>query len=108
MIIAHELTELAAKAAGIELDVGSQNARYPKRDGVYFEWIYWTPLEDDLAAFRLAVKLRLEINIDDCGTSVRAAGGRWHRCEVHSYGGVENATRHAIVLVAAELGEAKQ
>lgn len=99
-----ELIRLAAKAA-----------HTPRR-----EWDYeflrslghmvtpsmmWNPLTDDSEALRLAVKLRLMVQIIEYGASARSVNGRWHGCEVRLHGDLENATRRAIVLAAAEIGK---
>jgi hypothetical protein len=111
-----ELLELAAKAAGIEVrwtgkDVyrGSFLRRVdPKPEPPLSEWLYWRPLHDDGDALRLAVKLRLKIQITDYGAAVRID------CEILSLvaldeaPGVESATRRAIVRAAAAIGEQMQ
>lgn len=67
-----ELLEMAAKAAGIEVVWGKWLSRY--------DWLYrtntgdlspWNPLSDDGAAFRLAVKLRIDVCYEN-------NDGPWH------------------------------
>lgn len=95
-----ELLELAAKAAGYEINFAEPvNDWYPhgydKETGDVEKW--WNPLADDGDALRLAVKLRLDIEFVNCDTIVLNA------CE----GGVnpEQRTRRAIVRAAAEIGK---
>jgi hypothetical protein len=93
-----ELLELAAKAAG---------------DGIVFYgecWRAqsgreWNPLLDDGDALRLAVKLNLWLHVEEYGASARRAGGAWLGCEAHLHGGIEVATRRAIVRAAAAIGK---
>lgn len=96
-----ELLELAAKAAGYESQ-GMEDGRmylFGIQDG-------WNPLTDDGDALQLAVKLRMKIDLSDYGAAARIGTGRWYGYEEHIYGGIEAATRRAIVRAAAELGKA--
>jgi len=108
-----ELLELAAKAAGIVVlrsrlnDPACQDmlindsVRNPHQISGQ-----WNPLTDDGDALRLAVKLHLHIHVDNgYGTAVRRPDQIWHACEAHKYGGLEAATRRAIVRAAAEIGK---
>jgi len=77
MMTDRELLTLAAKAAG----VGPLDFDYAEREGhgMYFGprlpmpqgvlmaamWTYWRPLEDDSDALRLAVKLRMDLLLND-------------------------------------------
>lgn len=83
-----ELLELAAKAAGINVDS--------------WEDCGWSPLSDDGDALRLAVKLRIEIGF--YSTLVRAA--KQDQDWIGEYYGNDPyaATRRAIVRAAAEIG----
>lgn len=104
-----ELLELAAKAEG----------RHPPYDsnGVFSAWVggcdtghWWNPLADDGDALRLAVKLRLTIDIVEWGTScqhwTKAGDTTDDRCLRHAEHPCDpaQATRHAIVRAAAEIG----
>lgn len=103
-----ELLELAAKAAGIELD----NA--PRYNG----WLTtaggarWNPLTSDGDALRLAVKLRLEIDHnhpqDNDGWVMALENGKMAGPTetVDGESGRFAATRRAIVRAAAEIGKA--
>jgi hypothetical protein len=86
-----ELLELAAKAAGIELDKGW--LVYLEDDGEAFN-----PLVRDDHALRLAVKLGL--GIEFFSSWVAANGGHEEDRESDPYA----ATRRAIVRAAAEIG----
>jgi len=93
-----ELLELAAKAAGIEVTAIIKEG-IPHR----FGGGYWNPLNDDGDALRLAVKLRLLVNIDD-GQS-EAADGTKENVVIEPHGNDQFlATRRAIVRAAAEIG----
>jgi len=96
-----ELLELAAGAAGIEIE----------RDGdavfLYNEFKdVWLPLDDDGDALRLAVKLKMDVTI---GQSVKVV------CATNDYGASRvvlplgddacAAARKAIVTAAAEIGK---
>ena len=103
-----ELLELAAKAAGYQyikpiedydgslgLEVGSTN---PMRTYT------WNPLKDDSDAFRLAIRLKMEVDFDDVRVAVRT---RQEIKVLEDAGGdLYAATRRAIVLAAATIGEA--
>jgi len=92
----HQLLELAAKAAGLPWE----------------QWVIdgddsWTPLIDDGDALRLAVKLRLTIDVerDRCCVSIGDHSGRFGVQPWDSQG-PEAATRRAIVRAAAQIGRA--
>jgi len=95
-----ELLELAAKAIGLTLKynyLGSRDARQP-----------WNPLEDDGDALRLAVKLRMSIEISEYEESTYAYAGDVPRVYAMEMWRLdrEAATRRAIVRAAAEIGRA--
>lgn len=110
-----ELLEAAAKAAGIEIKPHPNNKISP-------HLIFasgggnWNPIIDDGDALRLAVKLRLVVHVWDDSEQVSAAKtlpdgedpaptdhDAWHLATAHSSGGIEAATRRAIVRAAAAL-----
>lgn len=107
-----ELLELAAKAAGIELDwdvpprsppwriTGEGEDRGPAAP--------WEPLTDDGDALRLAVKLGIEVKYDR-RSEVYATyeGGEWEYPEedAEHNGDRFAAARRAIVRAAAEIGK---
>jgi hypothetical protein len=91
-----ELLELAANAAGIEID--PIDAAHEPED-----WCNWNPLEDDGDALRLAVKLFLTIGVSDGFTDVLSE--RKGCTEPHSTTNSYAATRRAIVRAAAEIGK---
>jgi hypothetical protein len=99
-----ELLEKAAKAAGMT-ECGWMGPTF-----VYVNdkttFVEWNPLTDDGDAMRLAVKLRMHLTLDDYGVAARIGnvGNTWHGCETHLYGGIESATRRAIVRAAAANG----
>lgn len=91
-----ELLELASKAAGIEFD---------GRFGCFYDGHLkpWNPLTDDDDALRLAVKLGVDIYVDDGKSEV------WVTESNHPIEHFDNdpyaATRRAIVRAAAEIGK---
>ena len=94
-----ELLELAAKAAGVEIEWHSPNievwdfAQVPN----------WNPLTDDGDALRLAVKLKMDVNYDH-----EKVGANCGRGAVELLGDDPcAATRRAIVRAAAEIGKNK-
>lgn len=103
-----ELLKLAAKAAWIELSDWSS-----AEDGfIRYHFVtrhIWNPLTDDGDALRLAVKLKLLVDVSPVSTSVHAGGVKdvafeWHEnalAPLDPYA----ATRRAIVRAAAEIGK---
>lgn len=93
-----KMLELAAKAGGVWVD-NSQN-----KNGWEWNWpIGWDPLEVDGDAFKLAVKLKLDLT--HCHPpSIMASNGF-----ISDFWGLGDdpyaATRRAITLVAAKIGE---
>ena len=116
-----ELLELAAKAAGIEIEWNVMiNHNSPilatktqqERNWLGHEHTPWNPLSDDGDALRLAVKLELDlynscisvraIHRDrDTGTSIKCRGSN-PRMDPNA------ATRFAIVRAAAEIGKSME
>ena len=92
------LLELAAKAAGIELE-------FVDAEGTYWlgNEVPWNPLNDDSDALRLAVKLRLELGFpkEYC---VWSFGTNGVVCTEDPSNDPYAATRRAIVRAAAEIG----
>ena len=96
MNLDRELLELAAKAAGIEIN--------------WFKWErlthQWNPLVDDGDALRLAVKLRIRFDRHTVHPFVAAfcndVAGRF---EEPDNGDPYAATRRAITRAAAEIGK---
>lgn len=105
-----ELLELAAKAAGIR---GKYN---PVTDAFHLaedqldpaggrrRW--WNPLTSDGDALRLAVKLKMEVAVWCCDTTVETDDTDSVR--VPHGNDPYAATRRAIAIAAAEIGKAKQ
>ena len=110
-----ELLELAAKAAGYEVVWGDvttfadetvvdcSDMLYIKTNGAY-----WNPLIDDTDAFRLAVKLGIDLEWRNDG---RVAAYRHANANGNCFTAIEStredryaSTRRAIVRAAAEIG----
>lgn len=100
-----ELLELAAKAAGIELQDYCTKVAICYYD--HATNTAWNPLTYDSAALRLAVKLDMNLCITrSIGSSARAeCQDRWVNVPATSNDDLHAATRRAIVLAAAEIGK---
>jgi hypothetical protein len=94
-----ELLELAAKAAGYETKHDKHGGEIRIKSGNI--WPCWNPLTDDGAAFRLAVKL--DMNVDVQGAYIRVDCGDDFVNEQSKDTPIA-ATRRAIVRAAAEIG----
>jgi len=113
-----ELLELAAKAAGLEINQARQAERDalidPQTAGLWIKGgcTFWNPLTDDGQALRLAVKLRMliepsaghcAVEFDDgsggVGVVEQGDGEDGHLADVE-------IVRRAIVRAAAEIGRA--
>lgn len=115
-----ELLELAAKAAGIEVewnDRWNSFNRTSNGGGVLFTSAPWDPLVADGDALRLAVKLNLHICIDAESSGAITVEWGFDEGGCAQYSVAENsqhepndcaATRRAIVRAAAAIGEAMQ
>ena len=91
-----ELLEAAAKACGFKPQ-GMEDGKlylYGIQDG-------WNPLEDDGDAFRLAVRLRIDVAFDPSGYAVGAQVSHMRDCTWVERNDGEAATRRAIVRAAA-------
>lgn len=104
-----ELLELAAKAAGYEIEwVRNSGCHYRCEEEIGRE--QWCPLDDDGDALRLAVKLRIYIEFLPDAVRCIAPGGCWIGevclpCDTEHLGLAE---RRAIVRAAAEIGRSIQ
>ena len=96
-----ELLILAAKAVGIALAFSSVGDISPRRADT---WDSWNPLADDGDALRLAVKLRMALDIGEDGMVKTYAQ---HAIQGHGEDIGDDPyadTRRAIVRSAAEIG----
>ena len=97
-----ELLEIAAKAAGVELWPG---CNYRAGKGIFCASgrAWWNPLTDDGDALRLAVKLRLIVNVE----LDEVSACNWDGVSVFELidGDPYAATRRAIVRAAYEIGQ---
>ena len=97
-----ELLELAAKAAGIELDWSAGGFNGPYYVNKLGGHSSFRPLTDDGDALRLAVALRLSFVVMDSHIVIH--GFAWPNLVIHEYSGDHYAaTRRAIVRAAAEI-----
>ena len=102
-----ELLELAANASGLHGFIFYP----PNKNNKSIWWgmekyyadgdVQWNPLTDDADAFRLAVQLRMHLNI--YYTDTRVTADDVFLCEMHN-AAPSAATRRAIVRAAAEVG----
>jgi hypothetical protein len=108
-MVDQELLELAAKASGLNVKAQSVNAD-DRWIGLVIgkkhtkEKKFWNPLTDDGDALRLAVKLKLRIEINDLLGDTLVSGKFCYTIENHN-GDRYAATRKAIVRAAAEIGK---
>ena len=104
-----ELLELAAKAAGIVLG-GETNTGFAIQIPVKPYVATWNPLVDDGDAFRLAVKLKMNVYPGEAypwDTSVADYSHKFSAvCDEDEDPNSYSATRRAIVRAAAEIGKA--
>jgi hypothetical protein len=103
-----ELLEAAAKAAGKKVHTRNQADRDACGAGDVGLWISegqtcWNPLTDDGDALRLAVKLKMTVDITDEASGAGAIGLKW--CSEPYKDDPYAAARRAIVRAAAELGK---
>lgn len=106
-----ELLELAARAAGIEIQgwFGDDDNDIMFADIGPDEVIEWNPLTDDGDALRLAVKLNMQVSVGYrrihaviCSDSDEPS----INCSEPKEGDLYAATRRAIVRAATEIGKA--
>ena len=97
-----ELLELAAKAAKLLIKWDEQNQTYAtcNVNGDMFD--DWNPLTDDGDALRLAIELRIIVEIGEIITGVHAGHLKDISYAMHN-GDPFAATRRAIVEAAAEI-----
>ena len=101
------LLELAAKAAGYDV----YGRHHPKdclnvlKDGSVY---LWSPSTWDSDAFRLAVKLKMEIDIVIDGVAVRHSSGIKTLCGYMEFNDECETLRAAITRCAASIGERMQ
>jgi hypothetical protein len=108
-----ELLESAARAGGYTVEYDKIDGRWAIQDrpGLARDlWKRWSPLHDDGDAFRLAVKLNLQITIEDerCGCVTASWGDDYDNHAVAHSETPETAaaaTRRAIVQAAAKIGK---
>jgi hypothetical protein len=99
-----KLLELAAKAAGIDLVTWSKPVKFAIKGSTPL--VLWNPLTDDGDALRLAVKLKMLINV--MTKSVQVDIEKIEDAALENIDGDPYAaTRHAIVRAAAEIGKTK-
>lgn len=98
-----DLIRAAGKAAGLTLQLA---LGFTEGDRGLFtaDGKEWNPLTNDGDAFRLAVALRLEVDIHHTGIAVRTANGVKILIDADEQPDPYAATRRAIVRAAAAMG----
>lgn len=108
-----ELLELAAKAMGYTFNWGNtqelSNGKVIDISHVFYvnNGVEWNPLTDDGDALRLAVKLRMTVDVNHFfnKVEVRVYSGKSMFMPVEESEDIYAATRRAIVRAAAEIGK---
>jgi hypothetical protein len=100
-----ELLELAAKAAGISYEFVNEVCIGKRIGSDGRDWP-WNPLTDDGDALRLAVKLRMMVDIESGGFCTADIEGLHSSLNEVATPDPYAATRRAIVKAAAEIGKA--
>lgn len=105
-----ELLELAAKSVGYAYrwEEGLPFPQIQENNHGVLSWEFWHPLSDDGDALRLAGILKLNLFINDSGTTAVKGLKVVHELTSLSeqrYGDKFLATRLAIVKLAAEIGK---
>ncbi|MGI4846606.1 MAG: hypothetical protein ACRYGK_00455 [Janthinobacterium lividum] len=111
-----ELLELAAKAAGYAVRwhgnwqcfVHERPFNTNNPPTLAGQRHVWSPLTDDGDALRLAVALRLQIDLETPGTVFVSNFGWFAFMRENCRNDAEAATRRAIVCAAAEIGRSMQ
>lgn len=101
-----ELLEKAAKAAGMEVFFNSIGVCQVKSNHLNAGPMFWNPLNDDAAAFRLAANLALEVDFYEYSILVSSPCG--HMIDAaFTDDDIYKISRRAITKVAARIGESK-
>ncbi|MEE1869023.1 hypothetical protein [Pseudomonas auratipiscis] len=102
----HELLKLAAKGGGLDIEPCTcRDPKWPFRlKGQSGVRAHWNPLINDGDALKLAVELRLNIEINAGGVDVYS-GDLDEGLYVPVSGDLRDCTRRAIVHAAAKVGE---
>ncbi len=104
--MSRELLELAAKAAGYDVQPHCNYKHSPS-----FVFVYrgknWNPLEDDGDCARMETALELSISIGEFSVTVTGKGGVYvDEYYKHHNGDKDKARRYASTRLAAEIGKA--
>lgn len=109
----NELLRLAAKAYGAKMSDYSDRTPdhwIAERVPGSRSWYAWNPLADDGDALRLAVKLRMLVDVPSAGSVQKLieviAPGQLESIFEHCGDDPSAATRRAVVRAAAEIGRA--
>lgn len=104
-----ELSELAAKAAGIDGEWSDAHRAIHVNTAPLRNFVLWSPLTDDGDALRLSVKLHISIAHEwRNGVVYVDVGDAPIGCEQEYGSDPYAATRRAIVRAAAEIGKAQE
>jgi hypothetical protein len=108
-----DLLELAAKAAGMDVSWHNEDEAdyYATNEGIFLNGKrspdnskYWNPLTDDGDALRLAVKLRLEVVVQERYIWANTTSGPFPPPREDATPDPYAATRRCIVRAAAAIG----
>jgi hypothetical protein len=99
-----ELLELAAKAAGYEVEVDHKGVFHIHEGTGPQSWRPWNPLVDDGDAFRLAARLKIQVTFFTFKDNVVSACWFGAPAVDVENTDIEAAAREAIFLMAVEIG----
>jgi hypothetical protein len=102
-----EPLELAAKAAGYEVELDNQGIFHIHEGTGPQSWRPWNPRHDNNDAFQLAARLKLQVafgTFTDYEASAYGFGKPAVHVETSSNTDIEAAAREAIFLAAVEIG----
>jgi hypothetical protein len=102
-----ELLELAAKAAGYQYEFRNDLLGLEVWNDDMDNSMFWNPLDDDRQAFRLAVKLRMDVTFNEIDVMCWPSDGQEGQGEPVNVDDPDAATRRAIVNAAAAMGGAE-
>jgi hypothetical protein len=100
-----EMLELAARAAGYEVESDHQGVFHIREGTGLQSWTHWNPRDDNNDAFRLAARLKIQVSFGTFKDSVASAYKFGTPAVEVENTDIEAAAREAIFLMAVEIGK---